>query len=227
MQYRTGNVQLCAFPHTATLDYLCENQFTSSDLQIRVGDASVAKDAQTVASLARIVNDAYGEAEADIFLPGYRRTSEPEIVKLIQEGCLLIAYLPANQNPTFEAAGPTALSETPSLKPVGCVFVKQLSTRLGNFGMLALDSKYRGRGLGRAMIDFAEYHCREKGCTVMQMELLVPTSFEHEVKSRMQDWYQRMGYRIIKLGSFDQDYPYLAALLATPADYKVFEKVLI
>ncbi|KAG5978510.1 hypothetical protein E4U55_006140 [Claviceps digitariae] len=200
---------------------------STSGLQIRMGDASVANDAQSVASLARIVNDAYDEVEADIFLAGYRRTDEAEIVKLIHQGCLAIAYLPADVNPTSHAANSTSPPRTPCDVPIGCVLVKQLSAQLGNFGMLALDFQYRGRGLGRAMIDFAENHCREKGCTVMQMELLVPTSFAHAVKLRMQDWYQRLGYRIIKLGSFDQDYPSLATRLATPVDYKVFEKALI
>ncbi|KAG6006086.1 hypothetical protein E4U21_007383 [Claviceps maximensis] len=200
---------------------------SDSGLQIRIGDASVANDAQSVTSLARIVNDAYGEAEADIFLAAYRRTDEAEIVKLIQDGCLAIAYLPADENPTSHAAKSTSLSKDPCVKPVGCVFIKQLTAQLGNFGMLALDFQYRGRGLGRAMIGFAENHCRDKGCTAMQMELLVPTTFAHAVKLRMQDWYQRQGYRVIKLGSFDQDYPSLATCLATPVDYKVFEKALV
>ncbi|KAG5925783.1 hypothetical protein E4U42_003935 [Claviceps africana] len=196
--------------------------------QIGMADASVADDAQSVTWLARIVNDSYGEVEADIFLAGYRRTNEEEIARLIQQGWLAIACVPADENPTSDAANPTSPpSKAPRGKPIGCVVVKQLSARLGNFGMLALESKHRGRGLGRALIDFAENHCREKGCTAMQMELLVPTSFEHAVKLRMQDWYQRLGYRIIKLGSFDQDYPALATRLATPADYKVFEKALV
>ncbi|KAG6017778.1 hypothetical protein E4U54_003383 [Claviceps lovelessii] len=204
----------------------------ASGLEIRIGDASAANDAPSVTSLARIVNDAYEEVEADIFLAGYRRTDEAQIVKLIQEGCLAIAYLPVDDKPPSHAAkstnstNPTSLSRASCVKPVGCLFVKQISAQLGNFGMLAVESQYRGRGLGRAMIDFAENHCREKGCTAMQMELLVPTSFAHAVKLRMQDWYQRLGYRIVKLGSFDQDYPSLAIRLATPVDYKVFEKAL-
>lgn len=196
-------------------------------LQIRIADKSVAEDAHLVGSLTRIVNDAYGEVEADIFLPGYRRTDEAEIVKLIQEGCLAIAYLPAGESLTSDTTDWTPLPSTPSFRPVGCVSVKQLSARLGNFSMLALQLKNRGGGLGRAMIDFAEKHCRENGCTVMQMELLVPTSFEHAVKPRMQAWYQRMGYRMVKLGSFNEDYPSLATQLAGPADYKVFEKALV
>lgn len=196
-------------------------------LQIRIADMSVAEDAHLVGSLTRIVNDAYGEVEADIFLPGYRRTDEAEIVNLVQEGCLAIAYSPADESLTSDTTDSAPPPKTPSFKPVGCVFVKQLSARLGNFGMLALELTYRGGGLGRAMIDFAEKHCREKGCTVMQMELLIPTSFEHAVKPRMQAWYQRMGYRTVKLGSFNEDYPSLATQLAGPADYKVFEKALV
>ncbi|KAG5951129.1 hypothetical protein E4U53_003731 [Claviceps sorghi] len=197
--------------------------------QIRMGDASVANDAQSVTCLARIVNDAYAEVEADIFLADYRRTNEEEIVRLVREGRLAIAYLAADDKPTSHAADSTSRETwaAPRGTPIGCVVVKQLSARLGNFGMLALESKHRGRGLGRALIGFAENHCRDLGCTTMQMELLVPTSFAHTVKLRMQDWYQRLGYRIVKLGSFDQDYPSLATRLMTPVDYKVFEKALV
>ncbi|KAG5968898.1 hypothetical protein E4U58_001696 [Claviceps cyperi] len=188
--------------------------------QICMGDSLVGQNAQIVSYVARIVNDAFGEVEANIFVPGYRRTNENELEAFIQKGCLAIAYVPADKNLTSHA-------ENPSLQPVGCVFFKQLSARLGNFGMLAVDPKYRGQGLGRAMIDFAENFCRDKGCTAMQMELLVTTNFEHVVKSRMQEWYQRLGYRVVKLGNFEQDYPFLANLLATPVDLRVFEKALI
>ncbi|KAG5917346.1 hypothetical protein E4U61_002829 [Claviceps capensis] len=189
-------------------------------LRICMGDSSVAQNAQLVSSLAQIVNDAFGEVEANIFSPGYRRTDEDELKAFIQKGCLAIAHVPADMSQTSHAA-------KPSLQPVGCVFVKQLSARLGNFGMLAVDPKYRGQGLGRAMIDFAENFCRDKGCTAMQMELLVTTNFEHVVKSRMQEWYRRLGYQVVKLGNFEQDYPSLANLLATPVDLRVFEKALI
>ncbi|KAG6064332.1 hypothetical protein E4U32_000298 [Claviceps aff. humidiphila group G2b] len=189
-------------------------------LQICMGDALVEQNAQIVSSLAQIVNDAFGEVEANIFVPGYRRTNEKELETFIQKGYLAISYVLADSNPTSNAANP-------SLQPVGCVFIKQLSARLGNFGMLAVDPKYRGQGLGRAMIDFAENFCRDKGCTAMQMELLVTTNFEHVVKSRMQEWYRRLGYQVVKLGNFEQDYPSLANLLATPVDLRVFEKALI
>ncbi|KAG6031222.1 hypothetical protein E4U40_007315 [Claviceps sp. LM458 group G5] len=189
-------------------------------LRICMGDAPVAQNAQLVSSLAQIVNDAFEEVEANIFGPGYRRTDEDELKAFIQKGCLAIAYVPADKSQTSHAANPL-----PQL--VGCVFIKQLSARLGNFGMLAVDPKYRGQGLGRAMIDFAENFCRDKGCTTMQMELLVTTNFEHVVKSRMQEWYRRLGYQVVRLGNFEQDYPSLANLLATPVDLRVFEKALI
>jgi hypothetical protein len=58
----------------------------------------------------------------------------------------------------------------------------------------------------------------------MQLELLVPTTFEHAFKSRMQAWYQRRGYRVVKLGSFDQEYPALAVHLVGPVEYRIFHK---
>ena len=80
--------------------------------------------------------------------------------------------------------------------------------------------------MGRQLVLFAEGSCRDKGCTVMQLELLVPTTFNHGFKNRMQAWYLRMGYSIVQLGQFGQRYPALAPLLAGPTEYRIFEKAL-
>lgn len=97
----------------------------------------------------------------------------------------------------------------------------------GGFGMLALDAAYRGSGIGRDMVIFAEEHCRKMGLEVMQLELLLPVDFEHAFKKRLQDWYLRMGYRIVKLAAFQDEYPQLEVFVSEPCKYQVFEKSLI
>ncbi|KAL3952289.1 hypothetical protein ACCO45_014006 [Purpureocillium lilacinum] len=155
-----------------------------------------------------------------IFHDGYQRTSTAEIAQFIKDQRLALARLVRpSPSPSAGAGVGTGAGDV-----VGCVYVKTLSPTLGDFGMLALDVTYRGGGLGRDLVRFAEDHCRRIGCTKMQLELLVPTTFEHALKTRMQAWYLRMGYRIVKLGSFQDEYPALAPLLTGPADYKIFEK---
>ncbi|KAL4731862.1 hypothetical protein ACLX1H_000857 [Fusarium chlamydosporum] len=176
---------------------------------VQVPPVNDADDETLITTLADIVNTAYTIAESDIFTPSYKRTSAPEIAKFICNNQLAVAYL------------------TSTNEPVGCVFIKLLTPTLGEFGMLALDSKYQGTGLGRQLAVFAEDECRRRGCTVMQLEILVPSTFHHEGKARLLGWYMRMGYKLVKLGDFGQDYPELVNLLAGPTEYRVFEKALV
>jgi GNAT superfamily N-acetyltransferase len=177
-------------------------------ISISFPNVSSAEDADFVAALVAIVQVVYSEAEEGIFIPGYQRTTSTEVARLIRDGQLAVAYL------------------REGMKPVGCIVVRLISPDRGNFGMLALDAAYRGGGVGRQLVLFAESYCRDKGCTVMQLELLVPTTFNHGFKERMQAWYMRMGYRLVQLAQFEQEYPALAPLLAGPAEYRIFEKAL-
>lgn len=195
-------------------------------LQIQFPDASVADDTRVVGSVVEIVNKSFREAEVGIFLPGYQRTHDAEIAQLIRDGLLAVAYIPARDSPTQQGQNLASSDEPEAMRVVGCVYVTQLSATHGNFGMLALDPDLRGGGLGRAMVQFAEDHCRKKGCTMMQLELLVPTSFEHTFKSTIQAWYQRMAYQVVRLGIFEKEYPTLAPHLAGPVEYRIFEKSL-
>ncbi|RSL73105.1 hypothetical protein CEP53_000825 [Fusarium sp. AF-6] len=179
---------------------------SQTTIVIKIPPSSHADDESFAATVAGIVNSAYTEAERDIFLPNYQRTSPAEIAQFIRNGQLAVAYL--------EGSG----------HPIGCVCIKLLGPGRGEFGMLALDAKHQGAGLGRQLAMFAEAECRKNGCTIMQLELLVPKTFRHAGKERMQAWYQRLGYKVVKLGSFDEDYPELAKILSGPTDYKIFEK---
>ncbi|KAK7429805.1 hypothetical protein QQZ08_003650 [Neonectria magnoliae] len=179
-----------------------------SAISIKFPSPDSANDASLTSTLATIVNTVYNWAEGDIFLPSYERTSSTEIAQLLRHGHLAVAYL----NSTDE--------------PVGCVLVKLLSPERGDFGMLALDEQHRGAGLGRLMVDFAEDECRRRGCSIMQLELIVPTTYQHAGKQRMEGWYTRMGYKVVKLGSFNDEYPELGKMLAGPVEYKIFEKSL-
>ncbi|CAG1992650.1 unnamed protein product [Fusarium graminearum] len=136
---------------------------------VKIPAADDASDKILIGRLADIVNTSYKIAESDIFIPSYKRTSESEIAQFISNGQLAVAYLVSTN------------------EPIGCVFVKLLSPTLGDFGMLALDTKYQGTGLGRQLAAFAEDECRRQGCTTMQLEILVPSTFHHEGKARLLD----------------------------------------
>ncbi|KAF5562495.1 hypothetical protein FPHYL_5689 [Fusarium phyllophilum] len=176
---------------------------------VKIPPASDAEDKTLVSTLTDIVNTAYKKAESDIFIPSYQRTSAADITKFLGNGQLAVAYLQPNN------------------EPIGCVFIKLITPALGEFGMLALDPQYQGTGVGRQLAVFAEDECRRRGCTTMQLEILVPMTFHHEGKARLLGWYTRMGYELVKLGDFADDYPDLVNLLAGPTEYRVFEKSLV
>ncbi|KPM45249.1 hypothetical protein AK830_g1279 [Neonectria ditissima] len=182
---------------------------SKDNITIRFPSPDSANDTSLTSTLATIVNTVYHWAESDIFLPSYQRTSAEEIAQLLCSGHLAVAYLNSTDD------------------PVGCVLIKLLSPERGDLGMLALNEQHRGSGLGRKMVLFAEDECRRRECTIMQLELIAPTTFRHAGKERMEGWYNRMGYSIVKLGSFNDEYPELGKILLGPVEYKIFEKSLV
>lgn len=181
---------------------------TAPKLCVQYPSPAAADDELLLTLICGIVNSAYTETEQGIFNPSYKRTDSTEVAVLIRTHQLAVAYL------------------TSPSSPIGCISIKQISPELGHFGMLALDVEHRGGGYGRELVKFAEQFCKSLGCTKMQCELLVPTTFRHEFKERNEIWYTRMGYSRTKSGDFKEDWPALEPLLCGPTDYRVFEKSL-
>ncbi|KAI9163948.1 hypothetical protein HJFPF1_05582 [Paramyrothecium foliicola] len=197
---------------------------SATAIQISIPPPSVAEDESLVSVVRDIVNAVYHETEGDLFVPGYQRTKSPQVATLIRKGQLALAYLDDRDSQSHASSTEAPIT---AANIVGCVCIKRTSERLGEFGMLALDIDYRGGGTGRRMAQFAEDHCRAMGCSSVQIEILVPTTFEHAFKARLFDWYQRMGYEVVRLGNFGDDWPELAAQLAGPTDYRILEKKLL
>ncbi|KAH7316785.1 hypothetical protein B0I35DRAFT_434000 [Stachybotrys elegans] len=188
-----------------------------SSVTITIPPLSAADDENLVLHVTELVNNVYGVAEGDIFKPPYSRTNQDEIRAMILNGQLALAYQEPESNANAEK----------SKGPIGCIQIKIFAPGRGRFGMLALNETYRGGGLGKKLVEFAEKYCLEKGCTFMHVEALVPTTFQHAFKLRLEAWYMRMGYKLTEIGSFAEDFPHLAPLLRGPTDYKMFEKRLV
>ncbi|KAK4238198.1 hypothetical protein C8A03DRAFT_33804 [Achaetomium macrosporum] len=208
-------------------------------VQITIPDASVAENAALVARLTDLINTVYTETEEGLFAPSYRRTSRDEVRQLLLRRELALAYL-SRVSPSHSDTSPaTTTTSTTSPNPpftdtdtdtlvIGCIRIHSLSPTHGDFGMLACDAAYRGLGAGRALVRFAEAHCRAVlGKTAMQCELLVARAFEHPFKARNQAWYERMGYRVVGRLDFAREYPDLAGHLVTEGELRVFEKALL
>lgn len=177
---------------------------TASD--VRIEPASAAADVELVSAVAALVNAVYLQAEQGLWVDGALRTSEREVAELI------------------------ALEEIATVRSgdriVGAVRVRVLDDDTAEFGMLAAEPASRGLGIGRALVAFAEARAADRGCSVMQLELLVPTTWQHPSKQFLDAWYSRLGYREVRRGRLAELYPELEPLLATPCDLVISHKAL-
>jgi ribosomal protein S18 acetylase RimI-like enzyme len=67
--------------------------------------------------------------------------------------------------------------------------------RRGYFGMLAVDPAHQGRGLGRALVEAAEKHCRCQGCEAIDITIL-------SLRAELPPFYRKLGYEEIGTEEF-------------------------
>jgi ribosomal protein S18 acetylase RimI-like enzyme len=182
------------------------NRWRRLMIDVRMAPAAAAEDTALVNELAALVNSVYALAEEGLWADGTPRTTPERMAALIAAGQIAIAW-----------AGE---------RIVGAVQIQRLDTGEGEFGMLVADPAHRGRGVGRELVRFAERWSREQGLDTMQLEVLVPRQWPHPSKEFLKAWYTRIGYRPARTGQFEESYPELAPLLATPCDFVIFHKSL-
>lgn len=188
-------------------------------LVIEFPPVTAADNLSEISAITELVNRVFIDAEAGIWNEGFVRTSDAEVADFIRKGQLALAYL---------ASSPSASEDQAIQKGqlVGCVCVKRASDSMCTLGMLSLDKTHQGLGLGREIFKFVEEYCLSLGCTTLGLDILMPTSYDHPLKTRMHAWYLRLGFQQVRLGDFGDDYPALVPLLSGPVVYRVFEKKL-
>ncbi|GAA5105490.1 GNAT family N-acetyltransferase [Nocardia iowensis] len=169
--------------------------------------STAASEDQLVAEPTALINQVYEVAEAGIWVDGAARTTHAEVANLV-------------------AAGEIAVARDPDGELVGSVRIQRLGDGLGEFGMLVAAPGRRGTGIGRELVRFAERRSAENGAHTMQLELLVPRDWTHPAKKFLDEWYTRIGYRVVRRGALEDSYPHLAPLLATPCDFMIYHKPL-
>lgn len=175
-------------------------------LAISVVGPDAAADTHFVSEITHLINDVYAVAEEGLWVAGTQRTDPKEVAGIIAAGELVVAR--------------------EDEKLVGVVRIQRLPGGHGEFGMLAADFAHRGKGVGRDLVAFAQEWAWSQGFTTMQLELLVPRTWTHPVKKFLQDWYTRIGYRVVRTDDFAAAYPALQPRLATPCDFLIFHKPL-
>lgn len=178
---------------------------------------SAASDSALINHLTSLINDVYQVAEAGMFSTSAHRTNVDQVTTLLTNNELALAY------PAPSASSSHGLPLQQSL-PIGCVRVTKLNAATANIGMLVASPTSRGTGLGTHLMDFAELMARQWGCSTMQLELLVPSTWKHEVKEFLQKWYLRRSYQVVRVEDFAASYPEIAKELVTEVEYRIMQK---
>lgn len=90
--------------------------------------------------------------------------------------------------------GEFLVAENASGRALACVYT-ELHAERGYLGMLAVDPARQGSGLGRAMVEAAENHCRRRGCRWMDLRVLSP-------RAELLPFYEKLGYRQVRTEEF-------------------------
>jgi GNAT superfamily N-acetyltransferase len=179
---------------------------TRAAIAVRLLDAAADGDAGLVGRLSGLINEVYASAEDGLWREGVTRTTPSEVEGLIDAREIAVATVDG--------------------RLAGAIRVRALSDVTGEFGMLAADARYRGIGVGRQLVVFAERHCSDDGLQAMELELLVPRTFRHPSKEFLDGWYRRIGYRVMRTTSVAEVQAGLSPLLATPCDFVIYRKPL-
>ncbi len=158
-----------------------------------------------VGSVCSLVNRAYEQAEAGLWLPGIARATTAEVAAAIRGDELSVA----------REEGQLA----------GSVRSRRLDPGTGWFGALAVDPLYAGRGIGGGLVGYVETRAAAAGATAMQLELLEPL-VSHPHTDFLAAWYARLGYRPVGRRELVDVEPAALPFLAVPCRVVVMRKPL-
>jgi len=120
----------------------------------------------TAADIAAIISITNAAFAVETFLDG-TRTDAAGLAAMMQKGQFLVA-------------------EQRSGHIIASVYIELRGVR-GYFGMLAVDPSQQGKGVGRVMVEAAEDHCREQGCSAMDITVL-------SLRPELPPYYRKLGY---------------------------------
>ena len=153
-------------------------------LQVELLAPDAADDAVLTDRVAGIINHAYAIGERGLRAEGVPRTTPDEIAARIRRGEMLAATVDG--------------------RVVGCGAAWPLDAATAEIGLVATDPEQWGGGVGGEIVRTAEELMRSRGVATAQLEVLVPQDGEHPGKSRLQAWYERLGYRFVRTASYEE-----------------------
>jgi GNAT superfamily N-acetyltransferase len=163
-------------------------------------------EAHNINRLTKLINEVFDHAESGMWKDKCVRTNPAEVEYLLRTQRLILAEMDGVL--------------------VGSVSIHIFSRGVAEFGMLAADRKYRGVGIGSALVEHAEKWAREIGCHTMRLKLLVPRYWSHPSKEFLRQWYSKLGYKQKTTEPFESMAADLVSELATECDFTVWYKSL-
>ena len=121
-------------------------------------------------AVAALVNAAF---QVEAFFKRGDRTDAAEVCDLMQRGEFLV--LDDSQAAGDQGTGLRA-----------CVYVRTNGER-GYFGMLSIDRRFQGRGLGRSIVAAVESRFRAQGCRAVDIHVV-------NLRQELPPFYERLGY---------------------------------
>ncbi len=172
-----------------------------NEITLRIAGKNDGFKAQLIAD---IVNEVYQKSEGNIWVNEHRRTSKGQLINAIRSKEIILAL----KDDEF----------------YGCIHLEKISDDAFRFKMLVANPNNKRVGVGSKLVSFAENEAKRQGASVMQLELLVPTEFEHEDKVFLTNWYTRIGYKYIDEHDVDYVHNGISKFLKTGCVAKVYEK---
>jgi ribosomal protein S18 acetylase RimI-like enzyme len=172
----------------------------TTPVEVELLPASAADDVELVARVSDLVNRASRTAEQGMWLDGILRTTPADAVR----------------------RGELAVARDDG-RLAGSVRTRLLDGETAWFGALAVDHERAGRGVGGALVRFAEDRARAEGARAMQIELVVPAD-GHPHTDLLAGWYGRLGYREVERRDPADVDPVAAPFLAVEAAVAVMRK---
>ncbi len=168
---------------------------------------ATTKDQKHVDFLVSMINKVYIESEGNIWRDGHERITHQRLTEVIQNNELLLA--------------------TMGDEICGCIHLEKMDTSSYKFKMLVANPKFKGKGIGSLLVNYAEEEAKSDGANMMQLELLDTTEFSHPDKVFLTNWYTRIGYQLISKHDVDVVHAGLSKLLKTGCCAKIYQKELI
>jgi predicted N-acetyltransferase YhbS len=126
--------------------------------------------------IAALINTAF---QVEKFFIDEDRITEPEVCRLIDRGCFLMAL------------------DTGGL--VGCVYVEAGADR-AYLGLLSVSPSRQRRGVGRLLMFAAEQHARNAGCKFVDLRVV-------NLRTELPIYYANLGYKASRVEPFPGDVP--------------------